>query len=114
MNRLELYRRRRRNKRLLFLAILASLAILVVGLVTVDHAVNSMLGVEDELKIVSLVKTADSIYILNFMNYPMEVNLSYLKKDFKSLSIWVDNSYKRVEKFVSGLNDCTKAVTNTQ
>lgn len=112
MNRLELYRRRRRNKRLVFLTILISLAVLVIGLVTVDHAVNSMLTIEDEVKIVSIVKKADLVYELNFMNYPSEVNLSYIKKDIDNLFAWFDRSYERIEEYVSKLGDYTRTVTN--
>ncbi|WHH60432.1 hypothetical protein [Petroclostridium sp. X23] len=114
MNRVELYRRRKRNKRLLLFTILACFAVLVVGLITVDYAVNSMLGVNDEIKIATLVKTGDSIYEVNFMNCQEDINLSYLKKDWNRVTAWLNQYYERAGEYVLKISDYTKEVTNTK
>ncbi|MGE4283432.1 MAG: hypothetical protein AB7G87_06880 [Clostridia bacterium] len=114
MNRLELYKRRKRSKRLFVLTILVSLAIVVVGLITVDYSVNSMLGINDEIKIASLVKTGDSVYELDFMNCEVEVNLSYIKIDWNNMVGWLDKYYQKAEEYVTRFNNYTRAVTNTE
>ncbi len=83
MTRLELYLHKRRNKRLVWLTIIISLIVILFGLTTVDSAVHTMLGVDDEIKLLDLTKKRNAVYELTVMNTVREVNLIYLKKDLE-------------------------------
>ncbi|NLY44366.1 MAG: hypothetical protein GX066_10510 [Clostridiaceae bacterium] len=112
MNRLELYRQRKRNKRLFYLVIFLSLLIVVVGFVTVDYAVNSMLGVEEKLSIIRIEKTGDPVYALYFMNNRGIIDLRYIKKDFNKVVEQMSNSYEEVKNNILELKDYAQQVMN--
>ncbi len=94
MTRLELYLQKRRNKRLVWLTIIISLIVIGFGLTTVDSAVHTMLGVDNEIKFLDLTKKSDDIYELTVMNTIREINLVYLKKDLEAV-------FNRLEKSLS-------------
>ncbi|MCG8501578.1 MAG: hypothetical protein MJB12_14420 [Firmicutes bacterium] len=110
MSRLQWYKRRKRHKRLVLLTIFLSLVIVTVGLLTVNSAVNTMLGAEDELKLVSLIQKADSIYRLSIMNYTSEINLSYIKEDLNNAVAKGKAVGREIEEYLYEFSDYAKAV----
>ncbi len=81
MNRLEMYKQKRRQKRVVFLSLFLGITIIVVGLMTVDAAINEMLGLE-ETKIMHITQKADAVYEVKLMNHYVTVNLIYAKQDY--------------------------------
>lgn len=61
--------------------------VIIVGLMTVDAAVNEMLGLE-ETKMMYVTQKADAIYELKFMDRYVTVNLIYVRQDYEQLMQW--------------------------
>jgi hypothetical protein len=84
LNRLERFRKARITKRKYTSVLLLSLALLVLGLGTVDYAVNSIMKNVKSISIVS-VKHMDSYIELSFLNKKLYLNTCYINEDLKKL-----------------------------
>ncbi len=113
MNRLELFKRKKRNRRLIVSTIIISTLLIIVGMLTVDYAFNNMLNAQEEIKILTLTKKEDSVYLFNFMNCTGKINFTYVKNDIDKVGLWANKSYKIINDNYTKIKDyAIKTVSN--
>ncbi len=100
MKRLTIYKRKRNGRRIVLFVVFVFILISALGITIVDNTVNSMLSTNDEFKIISITKKAESIYEMNIMNCGSEINLTYINKDIAYVSDKVKELYKKASEQV--------------